>query len=578
MTMRKSRSLLRAAAALAAAALAGCNDTSMPHPPTTVDPVGSAAVSGTAGKPVADSIAVKVTDADGFPVRGVEVMWITQPGSGTVSPATSVTNSSGIARTQWTLGTTAGTQAMYAAVSLLEDEAQFTATAAPGPAATVQVAPTPLSLLVGEQRALTVTVRDQYGNAVSGGFPTPVLNSSAPLVASVNGTTAQGNSPGTAQITATVAGVPGTGFTDVTVARPVIASLSRGGNSEAICALDTAGNAFCWGFSNSYAAGQAGGNAVRPRMIAGGHHFTKVSTNGLGVSCGLESGMVWCWGQVGQSGGNPVLTTTPVLAAGPTNMTDIAFGRYACAIQAQNTPYCWNGYITGEPAVVVGGGPFHGVEASATQSCILRASSLPWCWGDNTDLQLGRDQTGCNPSGAPVTYTCPAPAPITNIQVYSGGLRLGVDNSCGSTGGATWYCWGRADYNLLQQPEPKQCRLQVGLFSYLDTCTKDPVPMSTTPPLVSLTPGWDAICGLTAAGQAYCWGAGFSGQLGNGSTADNPTPTAVAGGHTFTSLAAGGVFFCGIDNAGQVWCWGQNDSGQLGNGTTTDSPVPVAVF
>jgi alpha-tubulin suppressor-like RCC1 family protein len=153
-----------------------------------------------------------------------------------------------------------------------------------------------------------------------------------------------------------------------------------------------------------------------------------------------------------------------------------------------------------------------------------------------------------------------------------------MENTCGESAGGDSYCWGRGDYNLLQQPVAKACVFKVTQGGYQDRCTATPLPILTNPALASLTPGADAICGLTSGGQAYCWGRGTSGQLGNGSTADSPDPVAVAGGHAFTSLAGGNYFFCGVDTATRVWCWGKNDHGQLGDGTTTDRATPVAAF
>ncbi len=57
-----------------------------------------------------------------------------------------------------------------------------------------------------------------------------------------------------------------------------------------------------------------------------------------------------------------------------------------------------------------------------------------------------------------------------------------------------------------------------------------------------------------------------------------PTPTAVVGGHQFTSLAAGQHHTCGLKANGEVWCWGLNTAGQLG-AETADliSGTPVRV-
>jgi alpha-tubulin suppressor-like RCC1 family protein len=88
-------------------------------------------------------------------------------------------------------------------------------------------------------------------------------------------------------------------------------------------------------------------------------------------------------------------------------------------------------------------------------------------------------------------------------------------------------------------------------------------------------------CALTTAGAAYCWGYDADGQLGNADTsAVNPAPVAVAGGSTFQSLSISKVdgVSCGLTTGGAAYCWGDNGEGQLGDGTTTRrlTPTPVA--
>ena len=104
--------------------------------------------------------------------------------------------------------------------------------------------------------------------------------------------------------------------------------------------------------------------------------------------------------------------------------------------------------------------------------------------------------------------------------------------------------------------------------------------------------GNGTICGLTAAGEAYCWGNGRYGVLG-----DHPTdrceflsggfrevfrcstvPVPVARGLRFAALSAGYSHVCGMTAAGAVYCWGDNAAGSLGGGTTGGgSPTPVRV-
>jgi subtilisin family serine protease len=66
--------------------------------------------------PAPDSIAVRVLDAEGRPFPGVTVTWTASDPTATLSPATSATDASGVARARWTLGATPGVQFVTAAV------------------------------------------------------------------------------------------------------------------------------------------------------------------------------------------------------------------------------------------------------------------------------------------------------------------------------------------------------------------------------------------------------------------------------------------------------------------------------
>jgi alpha-tubulin suppressor-like RCC1 family protein len=95
---------------------------------------------------------------------------------------------------------------------------------------------------------------------------------------------------------------------------------------------------------------------------------------------------------------------------------------------------------------------------------------------------------------------------------------------------------------------------------------------------VQMGVGWEMFCLLTRAGQAKCWGAGNSGQLGNGSSEDTVVPHDVAdiAGERYVELAMGGRHTCGVTTTGGVMCWGRNPSGQLG-GPGPDQLLPTAV-
>src|SRR5580765_1593969 len=93
------------------AALAACGgELALPNQalPSEITVVRGNRQSGTTGEPLGDSLVVRVVDRLGAPVIGAEVTWTAEVG-GSVSPATSVTSSTGYAGTQRMLGTVLGT-------------------------------------------------------------------------------------------------------------------------------------------------------------------------------------------------------------------------------------------------------------------------------------------------------------------------------------------------------------------------------------------------------------------------------------------------------------------------------------
>ncbi len=99
---------------------------------------------------------------------------------------------------------------------------------------------------------------------------------------------------------------------------------------------------------------------------------------------------------------------------------------------------------------------------------------------------------------------------------------------------------------------------------------------------------FEGYCALLISDGVDCWGYGFYGDLGNGSTAVGFTPVAVEGvGGTGTltgvkSLVGDFQGYCALITSGGVDCWGDGENGELGDGTfyakypyTSLSPVAV---
>lgn len=99
---------------------------------------------------------------------------------------------------------------------------------------------------------------------------------------------------------------------------------------------------------------------------------------------------------------------------------------------------------------------------------------------------------------------------------------------------------------------------------YEATCVDVPRQVTSVPPLVALSTRTSHTCGLTALGEAWCWGDNSLGQLGDGTTAPRRTPVKVAGGIPFKTITTGGAgFTCALAADSTAYCWGGASMGQL---------------
>ena len=94
-----------------------------------------------------------------------------------------------------------------------------------------------------------------------------------------------------------------------------------------------------------------------------------------------------------------------------------------------------------------------------------------------------------------------------------------------------------------------------------------------------LAAGYDHICAILNDDSLKCWGANAFGQVGNGSTTDIWTPTAINLGtdKSAKAIGLGSNHTCAILNDNSLKCWGNNGVGQVGNGNETDQTTPVSI-
>ena len=74
----------------------------------------------------------------------------------------------------------------------------------------------------------------------------------------------------------------------------------------------------------------------------------------------------------------------------------------------------------------------------------------------------------------------------------------------------------------------------------------------------ALSAGFDHTCGITTGGDAFCWGDGRHGALGDGGTAVRMAPVRVRDVPRLVEIHAGGDYTCGRTDEGDVYCWGKS--------------------
>ncbi len=101
--------------------------------------------------------------------------------------------------------------------------------------------------------------------------------------------------------------------------------------------------------------------------------------------------------------------------------------------------------------------------------------------------------------------------------------------------------------------------------------------------IIAITAGQQYSLVLDADGTLWAWGNNYNGRLGDGTDDDRYTPVQVVGPDgvglltNVIGMTSGGSFGVAIQSDNTVWTWGGNCYGQLGDGTTDDSLTPVQV-
>lgn len=145
-------------------------------------------------------------------------------------------------------------------------------------------------------------------------------------------------------------------------------------------------------------------------------------------------------------------------------------------------------------------------------------------------------------------------------------ISTGANHACAIANNHHAYCWGDND----------DAEVGTGAASFLEAAPRRVALLLEQTTAVA---GGASTCALDRGGVAYCWGRQVNGRLGRDGDPGNPaTPTAVATGLRFASIALGGAHVCGLAADGRGSCWGADGAGELGVGGGVDRTTPAAIF
>lgn len=275
--------------------------------------------------------------------------------------------------------------------------------------------------------------------------------------------------------------------------------------------------------------------------------------------------------------------TVKKIAVGPTN---------TCAILDNNDLKCWglntygqngkdNTTTLGTSATQMGdnltainlGSGRYATEVSVGTShvCAVLDNGSVKCWGRNNRGQLGVGST--TTWGTATGNMAGLPTVNLGTGLTAKNVRAGSEHTCAHLNDDTIKCWGRSNSGQLGQ----------GTTSVIGDASTE---MGNNLPVTSLGTGLTVssmyleaahTCAWMDNGDLKCWGYGFYGELGKGSTSNLGTSAAQMGNNltgistnsTLSQVAIGVNHMCILSTTNEVKCWGRATQGALGSGSST---------
>ncbi len=321
--------------------------------------------------------------------------------------------------------------------------------------------------------------------------------------------------------------------------------------SAHVMAVKTDGTLWGWGYNEEAELGL--GNVdpyTSPTQIGTDIDWDIVSAGSNSTIAIKQDGSYWAWGgntQYDLGLETALYTMTPTqLDVNGTNWVQISSGGgITVGIRNDGTFWAWGDFTAlGFPFIITS--PFQSgedsdwasVSFSNGRAMLIKNDGTLWGWGSNINGQLG--------VGDEDDRLIPTQVGIdTDWQsVSAGNATLAVKND------GTLWSWGSNDFG------------QLGSGTSDTDPHPDPEQVGTDTDWDSVSTSGSTVLALKQDGTLWSWGANWSGQLGQGTSDEDPhsDPTQVGIDTDWSSVTTDGGVVGAMKTDHSIWTWGYNPS------------------
>jgi hypothetical protein len=304
---------------------------------------------------------------------------------------------------------------------------------------------------------------------------------------------------------------------------PLDEVVDLGGGLDWYCADRLDGTSWCWG------------NLQGPELLEGNDHQVARSNQNVAWLAAQRFD-----GRSGLSGGG-------AFACG------VEAAQFACVATNLNS-VAQAGAFSVSDAI---GGAVHSLGGYA-----LKSNGTVWSFGSNATGERGSNVVDMAPPAA-----IPGLSDVVQVVAGTGGRTRSSKHGCARTTAGTVYCWGRGS------------RGRLGDGTGADQWSPVQVMIDGVTPLsgvTELSAGREFNCAVTAD-NVYCWGRGYEGQIGTGSSGEYYYATPVSPALTgVVALRSADRNTCATLDTGAVRCWGHTQGGVVYSPTPLDAFEPLA--